>query len=287
MKHENRKAHSQKSPVGSVGSDRSDRSPQSPRRRLRPSGGYRKLRSFQVATVIYDGTVRFCRRFVDDRSRTLDQMVQAARSGRQNIAEGNRAGAVSSTSELKLTNVARSSLEELLLDCEDYLRHNDLPLWEAESPKAREVRALGWSDRSDLTDPSDKGARARYAHYRRFLEHDDPAVRANTLICLIHQANYLLDQLLLELEGSFIEDGGFSEQLAAARLAERRRSDADPTLPACPDCGEPMAVRTVRTGPKKGSQFLGCTNYPQCKGTRRLDRSNRSDLTDSTDPTDP
>jgi len=267
--------------VRSDGSVQSDLSPITPRLRLRPSGGYRKLRSFQVATLIYDGTVRFCRRFVDDRSRTLDQMVQAARSGRQNIAEGNRAGAVSSTSELKLTNVARASLEELLLDFEDYLRHNDLPLWQPDSPEAKKVRALGWSGRrdpsdqsdpTDLSDPSDKGARARYAHYQHFLEHKDPAVCANTLICLIHQANYLLDQLLIELEGSFIEDGGFSEQLAAARLAERRRSDADPTLPACPDCGEPMAVRTVRSGEKKGSQFLGCTDYPNCKGTRRLEK---------------
>lgn len=258
-------------------------------RRLRPSGGYRKLRSFQVTTLIYDGTVSFCGRFVDARSRTLDQMVQAARSGRQNIAEGNRAGAVSSTSELNLTNVARASLEELLLDCEDYLRHNNLPLWEPESREARTVRSLGSqtdrSDRTDLSDPSDKGARARYAHYRRFLEHEDPTIRANTLICLIHQANYLLDQLLAELEASFIGDGGYSEQLAAARLAERRRGDA--TLPACPKCGEPMAVRTVRSGPKKGSQFLGCTVYPQCKGTRKLDPTDPPDTPNTPDPSDP
>jgi len=238
-----------------------------------------------VATLIYDGTVSFCRRFVDDRSRTLDQMVQSARSGRQNIAEGNRAGAVSTTSELKLTNVARASLEELLLDCEDYLRHNDRPLWEAESREALAVRALGSgvdsSNPPELAEPSDRGARARYAHYRRFLEHKDPEVRANTLICLIHQANYLLDQLLIELEESFIGDGGYSEQLAAARLAERRRGD--PTLATCPECGEPMAVRTVRNGPMKGSQFLGCTAYPQCKGTRRLDPTDKSDPTDPTD----
>ena len=96
-------------------------------KRLRAGGGYRKLRSFQTATIIYDGTVSFCRRFVDRRSRTHDQMVPAARSGRQNIAEGSRAGATSSKSETHLTNVARASLDELLLDFEDFLRQRHLP----------------------------------------------------------------------------------------------------------------------------------------------------------------
>jgi four helix bundle protein len=104
----------------SVGSDRS--SGPKERRRLRPSGGYRDLRSFQTATVIYDATVSFCNRFVGKRSRTHDQMVQAARSGRQNIAEGSRAAATSSQTELRLVNVARASLDELLLDYEDFLR---------------------------------------------------------------------------------------------------------------------------------------------------------------------
>ncbi len=271
------------------------------RRRLRPAGGYRQLRSFQTATLIYDGTVSFCKRFVDGRSRTHDQMVQAARSGRQNIAEGNRAAAVSSKSELHLTNVARASLEELLLDFEDYLRQNDLPLWDPDGREALEVRALGKvgnrKDRSDLTDPSDKGARARYAHYRPFLEHADAPVVANTLLCLVHQANYLLDQQLVELEREFIEGGGFSEQLAAARLAHRRKGDrfdpadrTDRDFPSCPQCGEIMALRTARQGKNSGSQFWGCTAYPECKGALPLEnggrRTDRSDPTDLTDPTD-
>lgn len=102
--------------------------------RIRPSGGYRELRSFQVATLIYDGTVTFCERFIDARSRTVDQMVQAARSGRQNIAEGSRASATSSQTELRLVNVARASLDELLLDYEDFLRQRQLTLWGKDSP---------------------------------------------------------------------------------------------------------------------------------------------------------
>lgn len=278
-------------------SDRSDRSDQSDpvprRRRLRVSGGYRQLRSFQVATLIYDGTVFFCDRFIDRYSRTRDQMVQAARSGRQNIAEGNRAGATSSKSEIHLTNVARASLEELLLDFEDFLRHRRLPQWLKDSPEAREIRSIAWhqkdptdpADPADPTDPATPGDYARWALYARWLEHEEPTIRANTMLCLIHQANYLLDQQLLGLEQDFIEGGGYSEQLAAARIAERQRQKNDPSdpsdpsdptdhqFPPCPLCGKLMALRKARQGKNSGSQFLGCTAYPDCKGTLPIDRS--------------
>ena len=206
-------------------------------------------------------------------------MVQAARSGRQNIAEGSRASATSSQTELRLLNVARSSLEELLLDYEDFLRHRRLPQWAPNGPEARAVRDVprkfmkNQSDRSDLTDLSD---RERWALYAPWLENDDPAVRANALICLINQANFLLDQLIVAVEKQFVEGGGYSEQLAAARLAERGRrknqSDqtdpADPTdqIPSCPRCGKPMVLRTVRSGSNEGNQFWGCSGYPDCRG---------------------
>ncbi len=143
------------SSVGSVGSDRSDQTPH----RLRPSGGYRSLRSFRVSTLVYDGTVAFCERFLDPHSRTVDQMVQAARSGRQNIAEGSRASAASSQTELRLVNVARASLDELLLDYEDFLRQRGLRQWGKDDREAQEVRAVGRelqdpTDRSDLKAPA-------------------------------------------------------------------------------------------------------------------------------------
>jgi restriction system protein len=124
-----------------------------------PHGGYRKLRSFQCAQQVYDLTVAFCDRFVDKRSRTHDQMVQAARSGVQNIAEGSMASATSKKTELKLTGVARASLEELLLDYEDFLRQRGIRLWKKDSPEALAVRKKyqsDKSDRSDLSDGSDK-----------------------------------------------------------------------------------------------------------------------------------
>src|SRR5215510_16475770 len=100
-------------------------------------GGYRKLKSFQVAQLVYDVTVRFCDRYIEKRSRTHDQMVQAARSGVQNIAEGSQASGTSKKMELKLTNVARASLEELRLDYEDFLRQRGLPLWDRNDPRRK------------------------------------------------------------------------------------------------------------------------------------------------------
>jgi four helix bundle suffix protein len=244
------------------------------RRRLRPAGNYRKLASFQTTTLIYDTTVWFCEKFLDPRSRTVDQMVQAARSGRQNIAEGSRFGATSSQTELRLLNTARSSLEELLLDYEDYLRHRSLPQWEPASPEARAVREI--ARHLTLTERTDQ---ERWELYAPWLAHADPAIRANAAICLIHQANYLLDQQLAALEEAFIEGGGYSEQLATARLAHRTRSThsdrpdrpdpADP-IPKCPQCAKPMALRTAMTGKQAGSQFWGCTGYPDCRGTAEL-----------------
>jgi restriction system protein len=252
--------------------------------KIRASGGYRELRSFQISTVIYDATVWFCEKFLDPRSRTVDQMVQSARSGRQNIAEGSRASATSSQTELRLVNVARASLEELLLDFEDFLRHRHLPQWHPDGAEALEVRRIGRerTDRSDRSDPSDPSDRsdppdqaatrvaddAHYALYAPWLDHADPAIRANAAICIINQANTLLDRQIEALEAQFIEGGGYSEQLATARLAKRSadRAGAPESIPPCPQCGKPMALRTAKTGKNEGKQFWGCTAYPECKG---------------------
>ena len=249
--------------------------------KLRPSGGYRDTCSFQTATVIYDATYWFCERFLDHRSRTVDQMMQAGRSGRQNIAEGSRAAATSSQTELRLVNVARASLEELLLDYEDYLRHRRHSQWGAESPEALAVRNVPRSfkqdreDQSDLTDLTDLTDSERWALYAPWLDHGDPAVRANALICLINQANYLLDHQIAALEAQFVAVGGYSEQLATARLAERNRqrtqqaplrTRTDGPIPDCPLCGQSMVLRTAQNGKNAGSQFWGCSTYPDCRG---------------------
>ena len=175
-----------------------------------PHGGYRELQSYQMAEIVYDATVVFCDRFISKRSRTHDQMVQAARSGKQNIAEGCMASGTSKKFELKLIGVARASLEELLLDFEDYLRQKGLALWSKDHPKAREVRRLCYrKDRS-------------YTTYKPYIE-SSPETAANTIICLIHQTNYLLDQQLRTLEKEFLKEGGFTERLYRTRIQARNR----------------------------------------------------------------
>ncbi len=178
-------------------------------------GGYRKLRSFQVAQQVYDLTVEFCDRFIEKRSRTHDQMVQAARSGVQNIAEGSMASATSKKTELKLTGVARASLEELLLDVEDFLRQRGLKQWRKDDPRALEVRRRYRSDKSDQSDRSDASDRS---------DMSDPETAANTLVCLINQASYLLGRQLEKLEQQFLEEGGFTERLYRSRTSRTRRT---------------------------------------------------------------
>jgi four helix bundle suffix protein len=221
------------------------------------SGGYRKLRSFQVAELIYDGTVIFCDRFIDKRSRTHDQMVQAARSGRQNTAEGSIASATSKKTEIKLTNVAKASLEELLLDYEDFLRQRRLRQWHKESPEALAVRRGYQSAEASTYDPYDIATAT-------------PEVAANTLICLINQATYLLKRQIEAQERSFIENGGFTEHLYQARSEYKHGPQQATTTPACPRCAKPMVRRTARQGPRAGQPFWGCSAYPDCTGTRQI-----------------
>ncbi len=195
-----------------------------------PHGGYRKLRSFQSAQLVYDATVIFCERFVEKRSRTHDQMIQAARSGVQNIAEGSAASATSKKTELKLTGIARASLEELLLDYEDFLRQRGLRIWAKDSPEALAVRRKYQSDKSDPSeksdlsdspDPSDMSDRSNPSDAYG-IRTVSPEVAANTLICLINQASYLLRRQLQALERQFLEEGGFTERMYRERQARRK-----------------------------------------------------------------
>jgi four helix bundle suffix protein len=170
-----------------------------------PHGGYAELKSYQNALIIYDSTVEFCDLYIDRRSRTHDQMVQAARSGKQNIAEGSMASATSAKSELKLVNVARGSLEELLLDYTDFLRQRGLSLWGKDDVKSRRARDLAY-----------RPNRSYLETYRVGILHS-PLVAANMMVCLIHQTNYLLDQQLRSLEQRFLQHGGFTERLYKSR----------------------------------------------------------------------
>jgi four helix bundle suffix protein len=180
-----------------------------PQNFIPPHGGYEDLLSFQKARVVYDGTVCFCERFLQKRDRTYDQMVQAARSGKQNILEGSQASGTSKEAEIKLINVARASLEELLEDYRDFLRVRKQPLWDKNSKEARFVRRLGAQKNRS------------YKSYRTYIETRPAPIVANILICLIHQTNYLLDQQLRQLEKAFLAEGGLRERMTRARLSHR------------------------------------------------------------------
>ncbi|MBN1141656.1 MAG: four helix bundle protein [Deltaproteobacteria bacterium] len=176
---------------------------------LPPRGDYQTLLSYQKAEVVYQITFRFCQSFLKKGDRTADQMVQAARSGKQNIVEGSKAATTSKEMEIKLTNVARASLEELLEDYRDFLKVRDLPIWNKDSKEAKYVRRM--SHNSHIS----------YESFRPFVDTRPAEVVANIAICLIHQANYLLDRQLKGLEQAFLQDGGLRERMTRARLQAR------------------------------------------------------------------
>ena len=208
-------------------------------------GGYRKLKSFRLAQLVYDVTVRFCDRYINRRSRTHDQMVQAARSGVQNIAEGSQASGTSKKMELKLTNVARASLEELRLDYEDFLRQRDLPQWAPDHPalkrfKARrcatldEVRA--WVDKERAGERGQRRTRTNTDEHGpttaaessvtvgdRPCESASSAVLvANAALALLNLCCYLLDRQLLAQATAFENEGGFTERLYRKRQQRKK-----------------------------------------------------------------
>ena len=174
-----------------------------------PHSGYKTLLSFEKARVVFDATYCFCDRFIKQGDRTRDQMIQAARSGKQNIVEGSAASGLSKEMELKLFGVARASLEELLEDYRDFLRVRKAATWDKNSREALFVRKLGWKKNTS------------YETYRSYIETRSPDVVANIIICVIHQANYLLDRQKRQLEQAFLQEGGLRERMTRARLAER------------------------------------------------------------------
>jgi four helix bundle suffix protein len=196
-----------------------------------PHGGYESLKGYQMSVLVYDATVKFCDRFIDSKSRTHDQMVQAARSGNKNIAEGSQVSGTSKKMELKLVGVARASLEELLGDYKDFLRQRGLAEWGKDHPMARLARRLAYAENRS------------YKTYQSYVENAPPEVAANTMLCLVHQTNYLLDQLLLQLEQAFLQEGGFTERLYQARQQAR-------SVPPRPSFRRNRTNRTDQAGPE-------------------------------------
>jgi four helix bundle suffix protein len=180
-----------------------------PERLLPPRGNYRTLLSFQKVEVVYDINFRFAHNFLSKGERALDQMTQAARSGKKNILEGSKAAMTSTETEIKLTNVGRASLEELPDDYQDSPRVRDLPIWDKDSKAAQFVRKPG------------RKTPQIYDDNRDYVETRPPEVVAIVALCLIHQTNYLIDQQLRRLEEDFVKKGGLRERMTRVRLRHR------------------------------------------------------------------
>jgi four helix bundle suffix protein len=252
-----------------------------------PHGGYRKLRSYQVAEAVYDATVVFCRRFFPTDRRMTDQMVQAARSGVRNISEASGVAATSRKSEMKLTNVARASLsDELLRDYESFLIQNGLRIWPKDCKEARAMRErLARHEVSELPpSPPGKVRLTGLAGLADFVAKAEPELAANAMLCAVNQAAYLLKRQLESQGRAFLREGGFTEKLHASRV--RVRCADSPGGPACPSCGQAMVRRTAKAGPRAGESFWGCPGYPGCRATMPIEPPGQSDGSGLSDESD-
>ena len=243
------------------------------------SGGFRKLHTFTLATIIQLETLRYCQRFLtrfsrdsdvkfyDPQGRQYDQMTQAARSGRQNIIEGSERSATSKGTEMRLTDVARASLSELRGDYEIMIISKDQLPWSAHSAEAQAVNAISLDPARFTDDQVHESARhvleqrKKYAHW---LDNNSDLVVANALLLIISRTMNMLNRQIEAQGETFAKDGGFSERLTTARL-EARGVDKEPA-PECPQCGQPMRRRKSARG-----DFWGCSGYPACKGTRPIE----------------
>lgn len=243
-------------------------------------GGFRKLHSFTLATIIQIETLRFCRRFLtfdhreshekfyDPKGRQYDQMTQAARSGRQNIIEGSERSSTSKDTEMKLTDVARASLSELRGDYEILIIDSDQLPWSVHSPEAKAINAISldvppFTD--DVVHESAKHALVQRQKYARWLDSDDAVVVANAMLCIIGRAVNMLKSQIEAQGKAFEETGGFNERLTAKRLEVRESQRAAAPSPECSQCGKPMRRRQSARG-----DFWGCTSYPDCKATKPI-----------------
>lgn len=243
------------------------------------AGGYRKLHSFTFATMIHLGTNRFCKRFIpyqdDPLGKTAGQMVGAARSGRQNIIEGSERAATSKETEIKLTDVARASLAELLGDYEIFLADT------GEIPWARDRRERQMVGNLQLKtfERTEDTMHDYWVYFHKekqsfapWLENEDSVIVANSMLVLILRTMAMLDAQIECLGKEFLKDGGFRERMYQSRTRERdKTTPSEPDAPSCPECGKTMRKRMPRNGSNAGKPFWGCPGFPDCRGTRKWD----------------
>ena len=234
------------------------------------TGGYFWLDSWILANVVQLGTQRFCKRTNDPCGRQYDQMTQAARSGCANIAEGSARRATSKETEMRLTDVARSSLAELAGDYLNWLLQQEIVPWGKETPEARAVYAVRLDKTAygeDVVHDACVHILAQKRKFSAWLESDDDVTMANTLLILIARVINMLNRQMESQGETFKEEGGFREKLTGIRVEARAQQQG---APVCPDCGKPMARRKAKSGKNAGQAFWGCTGYPECRGVREI-----------------
>jgi len=243
-------------------------------------GGYRKLHSFGFVCLVYHATTRFCRRVYpwkeDPLGKTSGQMIGAARSARQNIVEASSRASTSKETEIKLLDVAKASLDELLGDYEAFLIDNDQLVWSEKDERWQSVAALKLDEFSAIEDVLHEFSRHIIAMRHRFadwLEHEDPYVAANAIIVIINRAASLLFRQMERAMADFEREGGFRERMTRLRIEQREAlKAAEPPPPSCSACGKPMTRRKAKTGPNAGKPFWGCSGYPACKAIQEMEQ---------------
>lgn len=239
-----------------------------------PAGGYRRLDAWVMASIIQLANFRFCGKYItraiDPTGRQVDQMTQAARSGKVNIAEGSARSSTSKETEMKLTDVARASLVELHSDYEDWLlRHGVVP-WRKDSDESQAVYVI-WLDKpsygKDAVHDSCAHVLLQQRKFAKWLESGDPRCFANAMLILLSRTINMLIRQLQSQGDTFSQEGGFREKLTAVRTEALAQKE---NAPSCPDCGKPMRKRKARAGANAGQEFWGCTGYPACSGVRKI-----------------
>jgi four helix bundle suffix protein len=240
-------------------------------------GGYRKLFSFTFATIIHLGTIDFCKRFIsykdDPLGKTSGQMIGAARSGRQNIIEGSERSSTSKQTEIKLTDVAKASLAELLGDYEMYLAEKESIPWSKNDSNHQAICKI----KVPPFEYTDDAMHDYWCYFQEVREQFDPWIKnsdstivANAMIVLIQRTMAMLYGQIQHQGKAFLQKGGFNERMYSTRKTERDTKDIDPDAPLCPECDKPMVKRKARTGTNADSEFWGCSAFPDCKGTRKI-----------------
>ena len=241
-------------------------------------GGYRRLHTFTYATIIHLETISFCKKFIpwqeDQLGKTAGQMIGAARSGRQNIIEGSERSSTSKETEMKLTDVARASLAELLGDYEIYLAERDTIPWSLKDSERQKLTALMLPEFK----LGDDQLHQYWTYYQQmkpmfnpWLENKDSIIVANTMIVLLQRTMAMLKNQIKRQGDAFLEQGGFRERMYQTRSIVREENSApDKNAPECPECGKPMRRRNAQKGTHAGSEFWGCSAYPECKGTKSI-----------------